>query len=265
MRIYLTLLLFGLSNLLICQTRSFDTLDLKDALDSNLIEIEIEGYSGRSEYLPIDGSGFYFGQCITITIKSIEDPTVLINVPAGSILRCRDTLVQDMIVTRSFDLPLYRDRYQGYLIYAMCGEISDAGPRMNTFYDFGGMAEPDVVAIAQLIEKNNIQNKIGQYTMWAVRHDLGSKKLRQYGASYDELQMVVDHINEAGLSTKLTEQIPPSIIKADLEIIEKDNLKEETNEEFEINKLTWLLLGACGVLLIGIVYLILRPNDKPIA
>jgi hypothetical protein len=90
-----------------------------------------------------------------------------------------------MIITKSFELAIQRNHNQGYLIYAMCGEISDLGPHMNVFYDYGGMAEPNVIAIAQLIEKKDIQDKISQYTMWAVRNDADSTKLMSYGASYE--------------------------------------------------------------------------------
>ena len=135
MRIYLTIFLFGLSELLSGQIQSSNTITLKHALDSNLIETEIEGYDGRSGYISIDGGGFYYGQCITIAIGNKRDSTFLISVPAGSIYWCRGTVVQDMIISKSFDLAIHRNHNQGYLIYAMYGEISDLGPHMNVFYD----------------------------------------------------------------------------------------------------------------------------------
>jgi hypothetical protein len=262
MRIYLTILLLGLSTLLSGQTRSIDTINFNHALDSNLIVTEIEGYSGKSKYQSIDGGGFYFGQCITIAVGNKYDSTLLINVPVGSILRCRDTLVQDMIITKSFDLAISPRQKRGYLIYAMCGEVSDLGPHMDVFYDFGGMAEPNVIAIAQLIEQKDIQDKIGQYAMWAVRNNADTTKFMSYGASYEELQTVVNYITEVGLTTKLTEQIPHSIIEA--KTIAEVVKEEETKDEFLINRLTLILLGACGVLLIYIGYLITRPRNKPI-
>jgi len=253
MRIYLIILLLGIPTLLSSQIQSVDTITIKDALDSNFIVTQIEGYEGRSRYRSIDGGGFYFGQCITIAIGNKGDSTFFIKVPVGSILRCRDTLIQDMIITKSFDFALNPRQNRGYLIYAMCGEVSDLGPHMDVFYDFGGMAEPKVISIAQFIEKKDIQDKIGQYAMWAVRNNADTTKLMSYGASYEELQMVVNYITEVGLTTNLTEQILPSIINANpvAEVIEE----EETKDDFEITTLTFILLGACGVLLMGVVYL----------
>ncbi len=52
---------------MIAQNSWFDKLAVKDVLDAKLIELEIENYYGKSAYQPIDVSGFYWKQCITIT------------------------------------------------------------------------------------------------------------------------------------------------------------------------------------------------------
>lgn len=265
MKIYLTILLLGLAIISIGQAPLFDTITVKHALDSNLIELEIEGYYGKSDYKPIDGTGFYYGKCITTTFKNNVDSMLIVNMPVGSILECRDTTVQDMIVTRAFDLALHPNSESGYLIYAMCGEISDSGPGANIFYDHGGKAEADVVAIAQLIEDYNIQNKIGQYAMWAVRNNSDSAKLKSYGATFDELQMVSNHINDAGLKTKLTIQIPPIVSVLDLE--NDDNVSAQADisvDEYSINKLSLLLFGACGILMLVVVYLLVKRRKQEI-
>lgn len=183
--------------------------------------------------------------------------------PVGSILRCRDTSVQDMIVTKSFDLAIYPFYNPGYLIYAMCGEISDAGPGRNKFYDYAGFAEPEVVKIANLIETKNIQDRLGQFTMWAVRNDADSTKLIHYGATQKDLQLVVKHINEAGLTTVLTEQISTTKNEIRPEIKEPTNKKvEETTDEFKVNTLTWILFELCGVLVILLVFFKIKKNKN---
>tara|TARA_B110000285_G_C14756355_1_gene437540 strand:+ start:204 stop:353 length:150 start_codon:yes stop_codon:yes gene_type:complete len=49
MRAFITILIIATSNILLGQELSNDTLSIQQALDSNFIEIEIEGYSGKPE------------------------------------------------------------------------------------------------------------------------------------------------------------------------------------------------------------------------
>lgn len=231
-----------------------DTIDIKNAIDSNSIKLEIEGFYGKNKYRSTDNTGFYFGQCITIVFENITDSILIIKMPIGSILRCRDTNVQDMIVTKSFVIKLYPKYKIGYLIYAMCGEISDSGPSRGKFYDFEGLAKLNVVKTAQLIEEKNIQNQLGQYTMWAVRNNADSNKLMNYGASYSDLKFIVDNLDELNIHVKLTKQIPPSTIELDeKEDVSMDEENSEEVNEFEINKLSWLLMAICVVLALLIV------------
>jgi len=269
MKIILTILLIIIIEPLIGQSPDLDTLELENALNKEFVEIEIEGYGGKSMFQSIDGGGAHFGQCITITLESITDSSIIINVPVGSILKCKDTTVQDMIVTKSFFAPLYSwyTNYKvGYLFYAMCGEINDASPGQGNYFEYGGLAEPNVVSISKVIEKNNHQGIIGQWAMWAVRNEADTTKLMHYGATHADLQKVVELIHEAKLTTRLTEQLPQPTTSPQFDNNEE---KENQNEvilpsEYAINKLVKVFILICGVLIILIVFIGFKRKNKPI-
>lgn len=264
MRILTIILLTFCTSTLFGQKTQQDPIKIQDALESNFLKLEIEGFYGKSKYKPIDYTGVYFGKCITIIFDNVSDSSLFVQMPVGSILKCRDTSVQDMIVTKSFIVKLYPKSKDGYLIYAMCGEISDASPTQGKFYDYGGLAEPDVVKIAQLIELKNIQNSLGQYTMWAVRNDLDSTTLIHYGASYSDLQSIVNSLYEVNISTKLTEQIEHTNTESNVEeVLTSEVDKHELVNKYEINTLTWLLFGICGVLALLIALISIKKKNNP--
>ena len=266
MKTPLILIIFGLiSSNLLGQNQQIDTLEIKTAIDSSFLKLEIEGFYGKSKYRSIDNTGFYYGKCITITFENISDSILIIKMPVGSILKCRDTTVQDMIVTKSFVLNLYPKYKVGYLIYAMCGEISDAGPSKGKFYDYGGLADPEVVRTAQLIQEKNIQDNIGQFTMWVVRNNADSAKLKRYGASDSNLQKIVNYLAELSIERKLTSQINPASEEPIIQSVTKNEQEnhEKTNE-FEVNTLTYILSIACGVLLVIIVTFLIRKKKNNI-
>jgi hypothetical protein len=266
MRTLLTLLILvtGYFNLF-GQNQLTDTIEIKSAIDSSLIKIEIEGFYGKSKFRPVDNTGFYYGQCITITIENETDSIIIVEMPVGSILKCKDTTVQDMIVTKQFAINLYPKNKEGFLIYAMCGEISDAGPSAGIFYDYGGLASEEVVKTAKMIQEKNIQNIIGQHTMWAVRNDADSTKLLHYGATLSSLQTIVNNLSEINIETKLTSQVPALKDEPIIQTIqEKQNNVIEKESDFEINTLSIILSALCGILLITIIVLV-RKNKNNIA
>jgi hypothetical protein len=266
MRTLLTLLILvtGYFNLF-GQNQPTDAIEIKSAIDSSLINVEIEGFYGKSKFRPVDNTGSYFGQCITITIENETDSILIIEMPVGSILKCKDTTVQDMIITKQFALYLYPKRKKGFLMYAMCGEISDAAPGAGIFYDYGGLASSEVVKTAQMIQEKNIQNIIGQHTMWAVRNDADSTKLLHYGATLSSLQTIVNNLSEIDIETKLTSQIPPLKDEPIIQTVQKRNNNViEKESDFELNTLSIILIGLCGILLITIIILV-RKNKNNIA
>lgn len=233
-------------------------------IDSKQIEVEIEGYYGKSDFTPIDNSGFYYGQCVTMTFINKSDSVLKFNVPTGSILKCKDTLVQDMIITKSFFFTL--NSKARCLVYAMCGEINDAGPTMKIFYNYGGMAERNVVNIAKIIDDKNLQNQLGQFMMWAVRNNADSTKLIEYGATNHELKLICEYINEVGIKTKLTDQFikiqPKNQLDESKEEISNNSLGNNANDSFALNKLSLIIIGFSGFILFSLILIIFRLNKK---
>lgn len=262
MRKFLVISFAFVSSSLFAQPRIMDTIDLKFAIDSGFVETVIEGYYGKSEYQSIDGGGGYYGQCITMSLRPLVDSMFIVNCPVGSILKCRDTTVQDMIVTKSFYTTMFPEVNRKLLIYAMCGEISDRGPAAGIFYDHGGLAESDVITMASYNEKEYLQDRIGQYCIWSIRNHADSSKLISYGASYKDLKMVAEHIRRAGLSAVLLDQIPlVEEVVENVTNVPNEAAKEQLYGEYAINRLAIILMIICGTMLIFTTLLMLRRKN----
>ena len=202
--------------LILCATILFSTNSfgrtiktaIKDAIAEKKIDLIIEGHYGydNSKYSPVDGTGVFNGKCIAFSVKSNYDSIVHLSIPVGAKLGCKDSTVQDMIITKSFELVLYPRRWKYVRIYAMCGEVDDRAPRKGIFYEYIGITDSSVVSIARAIEEKNLQNFIGQYCMWSVTDNANEAVLKYYGADSLATERVISTLNEVGLQVQLNTQ-----------------------------------------------------------
>lgn len=64
----------------------------------------------------------------------------------------------------------------------MCGEIHDKAPYAGVMYQLGEMADSNLLSTIKVIEREYLQNMIGQHMMWAVANQVNKDELVKYGA-----------------------------------------------------------------------------------
>lgn len=206
------LLIFGIlffTNQLLGQS----TVLIQDAVDRKMIEYRISGSWNSSNQMQfLDADGQYFGKCMTIKIRSKVDSTNWINITNGLMLMCEDTTTQDMVITKTVFVKLAPRESTTVQLYAMCSEIHDAMPNSETFYSIGEMSDSNLVAITKSIDQMFMHNVVGQGAVWAYTDSATEPSLRRYGATDASLELTIQVLNKAGVSTLLN---PPKFPEKD--------------------------------------------------
>ncbi len=244
--VMITLLSFGQEN------RKPLVLSIKEAIDKGLLELKITGASDpRIFHEVIDGDGVYFGKCMSIILKSSIDSLIFLKIECGTELIPFDTTFQTMIVTKTVELPLYPDQTYATRFYAMCGQIHDASPYIESTYTVGDLSDSNAVKIAQYFEKNFIQNMIGQHALWAYSDEADVKELEKYGADSLTIALTQNILNDLSIKTTLN----------------KVNQREEVSSSntMKVNKI--LIYGTCTMVILSLtstIYLLFRrrKNDE---
>ena len=230
-------------------------LSIKEAIDKGMLEYKISGsFDTRTFYEVIDQNGLHYGKCMAIILQSKIDSVVFLRLDCGMQLIPTDTSVQTMIVTQKAIFTLYPNATTATMFYAMCGQIHDAPPTIETTFRIGELADTGLLKLANYLGNNYIQNILGQHAMWAFTDQADFDELKKYGADSLSIAKTKEILNNLNLETKLT----PKLVVAPI---------EETNE-MSINRYyIYAGLGLLFILTTTIVILIIRrkKNDETIA
>ena len=208
-----TLGLFILSNF---NLKAQDTLSnrkpteisLNEAIDKGMLELKISGaYDQRIFYEVVDQDGIHYGKCMAIILKSKIDSIVLLSLDCGTQLIPVDTSVQTMIVTKRAVFPLYPNKTYATRFYAMCGQLHDAAPIIETTFRIGELADTGLVKLANYLGDNYIQNMLGQHAMWAYTDEADFEELKKYGADSISITKTKEILKNLDLKTKLTSDL----------------------------------------------------------
>lgn len=220
---------------------------INEAIDKGFLELKINGvYDPRIFHEIIDRDGVHFGKCMGIILKSNIDSLVLLKIDCGTELIPNDTTFQTMIVTKSVELPLYPNQTYATRFYAMCGQIHDDPPYIESTYKVGELSDSNTVKLAQYFEKNFIQNMIGQHALWAYTDEADYKELEKYGADSLTIALTQNILNDLSIKTTLNA---------------KKQKKEEVIPENTIKVSKILIYFLCGIgllLLTTTIYLLIR-------
>jgi hypothetical protein len=243
-----TLLSFGQEQ----QNKKPTVLPINEAIDKGLLELKISGASDpRIFHEVVDRDGVHFGKCMAIILKSNIDSLVLLKIDCGTELIPFDTTFQTMIVTKTVELPLYPNQTYATRFYAMCGQIHDDPPYVESTYKVGELSDSNTVKLAQYFEKNFIQNMIGQHALWAYTDEADLKELKKYGADSMTISLTKNILNDLSIKTTLN--------------TEKQKEKVLQDNTVKVSKI--LIYGTGGLVLILLtttIYLLFRKrkNDK---
>lgn len=180
-------------------------LSIKEAIEIGIVELKISGAYDPSMYLEmVDQDDVHYGKCMVILLKSKIDSIVYLRLDCGIQLIPEDTAVQTMIVTRMAVFPLYPNEIYSTRFYAMCGQIHDAAPNIETTFKVGELADSGMVKLANYLGKHFIQNLPGQHAVWAYGDQVALTELERYGADSISLTKTIEILKILNLKTKLT-------------------------------------------------------------
>ena len=228
------------------ENRKPSILPISEAIEKGLLELKISGASDpRIFHEVVDKDGVHYGKCMSIILKSNIDSLILLKIQCGTELIPFDTTFQTMIVTKTVELPLYPNQTYATRFYAMCGQINDAPPYIESTYKVGELADSNAVKLAKYFENNFIQNMIGQHALWAYTDEADLKELEKYGADSVTIALTTNILNDISIKTTLNSE-------EKIEEVLPDNI-------FEVSKILIYCTGVIVLLLLtSTVYLLFR-------
>jgi hypothetical protein len=194
-------------------------ISIKEAIDKGMLDIRINGaYDPRSFYDEIDRNGVHYGKCMLINFKSKIDSTILLHLDCGTQLIPIDSNVQTMIVTQKVIFPLYPLYEFSSRFYAMCGQLHDAAPTIETTFRIGELADTGLVKLANYLSDNYMQNMPGQHAMWAYTDQANFNELIKYGADSLSIAKTKQILYDLNLETTLTPKMAAAQIEDSNEV-----------------------------------------------
>ena len=170
---------------------------------------------------------------------------ILVRIDCGMELIPFDSTFQTMIFTKTVELPLYPSQIYATRFYAMCGQIHDNAPYIETTYLVGGFADKNTVKLARYLEKNLIQNMIGQHALLAYRDKVNFQELKKYGADSLTINLSNDILENLSLKNNLN--------------IKKKKLIKTHDSSIKVSKvIVYLFCGVLILLLLIIILLLIR-------
>jgi hypothetical protein len=226
-------------------------LPINEAIEKGLLEIKLSGASDTRLFREfVDADGIHFGKCMAVFIKSNIDSLINLKIDCGTRLLPFDSTFQTMIVTKTIEIPLYPNQTYATKFYAMCGEINDDPPYIESFYKFGELADSNTVKLAKYFENNFLQNMIGQHALWAYSDKAELKELIEYGADSLTITLTKYILNDLSIKTTLNSGNQTEVI------LHKNTISVSKILIYGIGVLFLLLLIITMFLLFG------RKNDQ---
>lgn len=180
-------------------------IPINEAIDNGMLELKICGaYDPRFFYEVLDREGVHYGKCMAIVLKSNIDSFVILKLDCGTLLVPTDSIVQEMLVTHNAEFPLYPGQTYSTRFYAMCAQLHNKAPNIETTFRIGKMADSSLLKLANYLDANYIQNMLGQHALWAVTDQADFEVLKNYGADSNSILKTKEILSNLNIATKLT-------------------------------------------------------------
>ena len=196
----------GLVTLSSNQAKAQSDYSLYDAaITYSYITVTIQGeYDGDSIFVNLaTGDGFFFGRCIEMTATSQVSSTLQITVNLGRQLICRESDIQNMVVTKEYIFTLSSYGTETFTVYAMCMNMYEDAPVAGIYYDLGPVVSGDAYTVVRQILDSDYQDAAGQCSLWAITDNADADYLRDYGATNDDINNAQGILHNAGVSYNL--------------------------------------------------------------
>lgn len=180
-------------------------IPINEAIENGMLELKICGaYDPRFFYEVLDREGVHYGKCMAIVLKSDIDSFVILKLDCGTLLVPTDSIVQEMLVTHNAEFPLYPGQTYSTRFYAMCAQLHNKAPNIETTFRIGKMADSSLLKLANYLDANYIQNMLGQHALWAVTDQADFEDLKNYGADSNSILKTKEILSKLNIETKLT-------------------------------------------------------------
>jgi hypothetical protein len=208
-------------------------IPINEAIDKGMLELKICGaYDPRFFYEVLDREGVHYGKCMAIVLKSNIDSFVILKLDCGTLLVPTDSIVQEMLVTHNAEFPLYPGQTYSTRFYAMCAQLHNKAPNIETTFRIGKMADSSLLKLANYLDANYIQNMLGQHALWAVTDQADFEVLKNYGADSNSILKTKEILSKLNIETKLT----------------SDDKADSKSNEIKVNR--YFYFSGLGLLLI---------------
>ncbi|MCW3085325.1 MAG: hypothetical protein JWP12_2691 [Bacteroidetes bacterium] len=119
--------------------------------------------------LTIKSKGGFTGPVISMTIASLVNDTLILNVEAGRRLDSQNNTQQDILVTKSESFALAACQQKMFTVSGMCCQLHNHAPAKDATYSVGKMAEPNLVKVAAYIDQHHYYSEgAAQHAVWVV-------------------------------------------------------------------------------------------------
>lgn len=139
---------------------------LKEAIEKKLVTLKLVFLQNSS----------YTGKNLKFEIKNISSKSITVVAEAGRFIMPADTSTQRMMITKDFVCSLKPSGTVTQEAFSMCTNMHKSAPKENMAFAMGKLAQGDLLALAQLISKNDYQNSCAQNAVWVFtdNNDLSS-------------------------------------------------------------------------------------------
>lgn len=224
-------------------------VSIRDAINKGMLELKICGaYDPGYFYEVLDRDGVHYGKCMAIVLKSKIDSFVTVKLDYGTLLAPTDSIVQTMLVTHKAVFPLYPGQTYVTRFYAMCAQLHNKAPDIETTFSIGEMADSNLLRLANYLDANYIQNMLGQHAVWAMTDQADFDELKKYGADSNSIIKTKSILNDLNLATKLTTRV-------------KDSPNKKSSKFVISQKILYLGIGGF-IILIGLVIIQINIKNK---
>lgn len=150
-----------------------EKMTLDEAISKQLVQANVTGNGGHT------------GKALKIELVSNHKKDLDLTLPAGMHFKSDDEGIQDLILTRAHQTILASNGRKTLVLYAMCTQRHNVGPGEGDLYAYNGMAEGNLLKVAEYISQKNYQNDAGQASIWAITDGGGLYEI------YDDSEAVV--------------------------------------------------------------------------
>jgi hypothetical protein len=150
----------------IFSTLRVSSINLKDAIASNLVAVDVSG----SNYDSIPVALRYSGAApkMQMTVSNLSSESIALELEPGYMLEATQPGYQAMLLVQPVDVQLRPNERRLQYLYAMCTEVSKSCPYYSLSYKVADKAKPALLEMARYVASKNYVGAGAQEAVWSI-------------------------------------------------------------------------------------------------